>query len=678
MPGGAGTNDDSTNQRVFLLASGNMAIQYGQTIYNNLAAAVSAIPNESYVANQGIVDSGVLIGVITCRKDATNASLVASCVFSKVSRFDSSGVSAGSNSVATLQSAYDNSVTPQITTSTLLGSVDVKRGSAADTDNVFRLQNGAGSDVVKANGNGRVDTRYSSPNNMLNNGDVEFTDISMFTCTVGTCIRTTSAGEYSSGNAALKVALSAQAMNVSQTITTPSGIQKQGVVGFIYRIPATGIVTPTVTVTVDSVLQVTVPTDKLIMDGLFHSLEVPILFGATDIKISFLSGSSTGSVFFDGVYVKQGIGFQNLQLDNVYSALVNAGVISNQNKAFLASCTNASPSVCVFTTNFFTVAPNCVATTYVGDADISIRSVSSTGITLWTGLSGTSTVTNPFILSCQKSGNDYLAASAQVYSQASANYSRRAYTPTFTGFGTVSSVECYESRDGEFNDIDCSWVTGSPTGVEARVSLPANLTSSALGAIRNVGNIIGTNSAAFTIPSALIEPSTSYVTFGQTSSSVSAMVKRNGNDFAPVSGAMSMKVRVPIAGWSNSAQIVGSFENVPTVPNAGKRIDIFSVNFGGATISTNCTGTPCTLYNQIGTAVSFNTRSATGNYTAVFSKTYAIMNCQIQGFSTTSNNGSSAGEFSCTNCSSLNYVMRRNDSAANIDSYGSLMCQGTF
>ena len=525
-----------------------------------------------------------------------------------------------------------------------------------------------------------------------------------WTCTVGTCTKTTTAGEFSSGKAALKVVLSAQSMNVSQTITTPSGIQKQGVVGFIYRIPATGIVTPTVAVTVDSVLQVTVPTNKLIMDGLFHSLEVPVLFGATDIKISFLSGSSTGSVFFDGVYIKQGIGFQNLQLDNVYSAQVsNTGVISNLNKAgwLSGNCVviNTAQFDCPIASGIASQVMNCSGVVTEGVFDgrnikYDQANSSSTNIRIRSIATATgAALASNFNLTCQKSGNDYLAASAQVYSQASANYSRRAYTPTFTGFGTVTGVSCYESRVGEFNEIDCRFTSGTPTATEARVSLPGtNISGSTISTLEIAGTYTRGSSDGNHGGFSLREAGVSYITFTHQSTfsgnASIGLAKANGDVTVGGATVFQFTARVPISGWSNSAQIVGSFENVPTVPNAGKRIDIFSVSYGQSSLITPCTtaNTLCGYIDNIGpsSASAYVTRGvSTGLYTLTVPKTYTKLRCvgSFQNGSAdrgiTPYSSSAAHTLSCNNCSSTIFTTGNQGTGA-LDSFGTIQCQGTF
>lgn len=64
--------------------------------------------------------------------------------------------SGGIIGTATLQQIYENSSTPEITTDTTRGALSVKRGSAADTDDVLEGLNGAGSQTFGVTGNGDV------------------------------------------------------------------------------------------------------------------------------------------------------------------------------------------------------------------------------------------------------------------------------------------------------------------------------------------------------------------------------------------------------------------------------------------------------------------------------------------------------------------------------------------
>lgn len=153
IPGVGGT---STNRRVYIFSTGGIIIQYGQVTYSSLANAIAGVTTESFVANPQLAEGGVLLAVISCRKDATSLNNSSQCKISPVGRFDQTGVTVGSLATTTLQQAYTNSATPQFTTSTALGSVDIKRGSAADTDSVLRIQNGAGTATATITGDGVI------------------------------------------------------------------------------------------------------------------------------------------------------------------------------------------------------------------------------------------------------------------------------------------------------------------------------------------------------------------------------------------------------------------------------------------------------------------------------------------------------------------------------------------
>jgi hypothetical protein len=60
-------------------------------------------------------------------------------------------------STTTLQDAYDNSTSnPEILTNSTLGPVNLRRGSATDTDNVLTVQKGDGTDTIKLRADGQL------------------------------------------------------------------------------------------------------------------------------------------------------------------------------------------------------------------------------------------------------------------------------------------------------------------------------------------------------------------------------------------------------------------------------------------------------------------------------------------------------------------------------------------
>ena len=63
----------------------------------------------------------------------------------------------------TLQSSYDSSLpNAEITTNATNGALSLKRGSAADTDNVLEIKNGAGTITASIDGNGKRNVRVTS------------------------------------------------------------------------------------------------------------------------------------------------------------------------------------------------------------------------------------------------------------------------------------------------------------------------------------------------------------------------------------------------------------------------------------------------------------------------------------------------------------------------------------
>lgn len=144
----------ATNQRVYKLVNGNVIVMYGQTLYNNLAAAISAVQSENFVELQNVEDTAILIGVISVMSNATDLSDDTQARFLPATKFGETVGSAGGIPVSTLQTAYDNSVTPEIVTNSTLGAVTFQRGSAADTDAVIEVRNAATTTTFSVSGNG--------------------------------------------------------------------------------------------------------------------------------------------------------------------------------------------------------------------------------------------------------------------------------------------------------------------------------------------------------------------------------------------------------------------------------------------------------------------------------------------------------------------------------------------
>jgi hypothetical protein len=128
------------------------------------------------------------------------------------------------------------------------------------------------------------------------------------------------------------------------------------------------------------------------------------------------------------------------------------------------------------------------------------------------------------------------------------------YTPTFQGFGTPSNIEFEWRQVGENVEIRGKFTAGTPTGVEARVTLPAGLSSAGTSIIPSlqVAGSMATSYFSGTYFSyiSLIEPSVSYMTMGVQVSSIAALAKATGSQIASTGTVISFSASIPCAGLS--------------------------------------------------------------------------------------------------------------------------------
>jgi len=163
---GGGANS-STNQRVYVFPTGVVRVQYGQTVYSSLANAVAGIQTESFVEFANNRDNGILVGIISVNKNATNLSNTAEAVFIPASKFGE--VAAGSGSAGgttTLQQAYNNSSNPEIVTTIAQDGVQFRGGTGSDTDANIIVENNAGSPTGKWLANGSLSATTFNGNSL--------------------------------------------------------------------------------------------------------------------------------------------------------------------------------------------------------------------------------------------------------------------------------------------------------------------------------------------------------------------------------------------------------------------------------------------------------------------------------------------------------------------------------
>lgn len=129
------------------------------------------------------------------------------------------------------------------------------------------------------------------------------------------------------------------------------------------------------------------------------------------------------------------------------------------------------------------------------------------------------------------------------------------YTPTFTGFGTVSNVSSFYRRVGDSIEVDIKFTSGTATAVEAQVTLPTGLIvdSTKVPSLRVIGygQINGAaNSGGYSLNA---NGGLSYLTFGRDGQT--GVTNANGNALAGSGDTLSIKATVPISGWSSNVSM---------------------------------------------------------------------------------------------------------------------------
>lgn len=569
-----------------------------------------------------------------------------------------------------------------------------------------RIPVGTESKILAVSGGMPSWVEEDSSNFLINpgfeNSTIVASCVSGWTCTNGIGSSTTVSGEFIGGLSAMKVSTTASVLNVSQSVTTPSGSPLQYVVGAYYASPLSDF---QVCTTINGAEKTCVPSANLILDGLYHPIEIPeVSTPGQTIGIKFKAGSSTNAyaLLVDKAYIKQGLGTQALQLDTVYSAnSSSAGVVSNLNKTgWIGNCSITSTAIYTCPLTGFTIAPNCTVNVALDNAQLQIASgVVTTSTSLKYVVSQTN-IANPFLIAepvsiiCQKSGNDYLASSAAVYSQASANYDWTTFTPTITGIGSPTLTNaCKHRRLGGDLEVSCQFATGTTTGTPvATFTLPSSLSldSSRIVATNTIsasGQSVGIfQQAATSNLGAIVTAtgtSTTLVYFGLSSSGTAGQqfIPQFGNVVFNNSSTTNIYFKVPISGWSNSASIVGSFAGYTNVPGYQGNVDTFSVSYG-ATINTNCTtiSSVCAFNDTIGLSASVNHGATTGIYSLTAPRPYSKLKCTVSSASTSQSSTGVIGTgsaLSCASCSTLTFVTGAVGTGA-VDTYGTISCLGTY
>lgn len=233
-------------------------------------------------------------------------------------------------------------------------------------------------------------------------------------------------------------------------------------------------------------------------------------------------------------------------------------------------------------------------------------------------------------------------------------------TDTFSATVTTTS--------GVVSNENIDWINGNCTAANPTVcTFNTNLKdgSSALSSPMNCTVATQGSSAS------VVEVNAS----SSTSVSISSFVSTNGGAAASI--PFTLKCQKGSQDYKPKTAKVASSIGVPTVPGivntgTGNAIDAFSVDYYGATSTTNCTAS-CTL-DQIGSAVASLSASGT-TYTIIFGKTYSKVKCSVNGVNAGTSLVTAKFSVSASNTATFSTAP---GAGASVNSYGLIQCMGTY
>ncbi len=136
-----------------------------------------------------------------------------------------------------------------------------------------------------------------------------------------------------------------------------------------------------------------------------------------------------------------------------------------------------------------------------------------------------------------------------------------AYTPTFTGFGTVSVQSFFWRRVGDSLQMRGTFTAGTSTATQGRISFPSNLVAAGSDRLSSSNQVVGklnrnaSSTTFFSAGTVIAQQSVGYVVFGEESSTANGVTAYNGSAILPTGGQASLFAEVPITGWSASAAL---------------------------------------------------------------------------------------------------------------------------
>lgn len=133
-----------------------------------------------------------------------------------------------------------------------------------------------------------------------------------------------------------------------------------------------------------------------------------------------------------------------------------------------------------------------------------------------------------------------------------------AYTPTFTGAGTVTNVKMYSRRVGDSLHVRGTWQCGTVTASTAAISLgyggtDGNITTAGTGKIGSTLGLVGNaafNGTGVAVEHVIAINGATVVNISNTSATSTGLVAAAGNSCWSNSQVESVDFMLPVAGWN--------------------------------------------------------------------------------------------------------------------------------
>ena len=160
-------------QRIYSFTSNVVVLQRGVEEFDTKSEAILGINSEDYFIAPSLKPNALLRGWLVVVKTATDLSNTAEAEFIEAPKFgEGGGASGGSVTLVDLQTAYNNSITPEIITDATRGALTVRVNSGANTDNAIEVKNISGTTNYGVDGNGDVTGNTFNGVPLTNGGSV--------------------------------------------------------------------------------------------------------------------------------------------------------------------------------------------------------------------------------------------------------------------------------------------------------------------------------------------------------------------------------------------------------------------------------------------------------------------------------------------------------------------------